>query len=74
MIHHELVHGFINDMIYGGSAQSLIANRIQIRIPLWMNEGLAEYLSMKWDTQADMIMRDVAVNERIPDIRELEYY
>ena len=74
VIHHELVHGFINDMIYGGSAQSLIANRIQIRIPLWMNEGLAEYLSMKWDTQADMIMRDVAVNERIPDIRELEYY
>ncbi|MFQ6607686.1 MAG: DPP IV N-terminal domain-containing protein [Fidelibacterota bacterium] len=74
VIHHELVHGMINDMIYGGSAQSLIANRIQIRIPLWMNEGLAEYLSLKWDTQADMIMRDVAINDKIPDIRELEYY
>lgn len=74
VIHHELVHAMINDMIYGGSAQSLIQNRIRLRIPLWMNEGLAEYLSMDWDTQADMIMRDVAVHDRIPEIRELSYY
>ena len=74
VIHHELVHAMINDMIYGGSAQSMVQNRVQVSIPLWMNEGLAEYLSTKWDTQADMIMRDVAVHDRIPDIRELNYY
>ena len=74
VIHHELVHAMINDMIYGGSAQSMVQNRVQVTIPLWMNEGLAEYLSMKWDTQADMVMRDVAVHDRIPDIRELNYY
>ena len=74
VIHHELVHAVINDMIYGGSAQSLIQNRIRLRIPLWMNEGLAEYLSSDWDTEADMIMRDVAVHDRIPEIRELNYY
>lgn len=74
VIHHELVHALINDLVYGGSAQSLIQNRIRLRIPLWMNEGLAEYLSTDWDTQADMIMRDVAVHDRIPGIRELDYY
>jgi len=74
VIHHELVHAVINDMVYGGSAQSLIQNRIRVRIPLWMNEGLAEYLSIQWDTEADMIMRDVAVHDRIPEVRELNYY
>lgn len=74
VIHHELVHGMINDMIYGGSMQSAIANRVQVNIPLWMNEGLAEYLSIEWDTQADMIMRDIAVHNRIPNIRELDYF
>ena len=43
-------------------------------LPLWTNEGLAEYLSMNWDTEADMIIRDLAINERIPTIRELEYF
>tara|TARA_B100000315_G_scaffold260929_1_gene327599 strand:+ start:10239 stop:13376 length:3138 start_codon:yes stop_codon:yes gene_type:complete len=74
VIHHELVHAMINDMIYGGSVQSLISNRIKVRIPLWMNEGLAEYLSMEWDTQADMIMRDISVHDHIPQIRNLDYY
>lgn len=74
VIHHELVHAMINDMIYGGSAQSIVSNRIQLAIPLWMNEGLAEYLSSQWDTQADMTMRDVAVHDRIPQIQELNYY
>ena len=74
VIHHELVHAIINDLIYGGSAQSIVSNRIQLVIPLWMNEGLAEYLSSQWDTQADMTMRDVAVHDRIPEIQELNYY
>jgi Tol biopolymer transport system component len=29
---------------------------------------------MNWDTQADMTIRDLAINERIPTIRELEYF
>lgn len=74
VIHHELVHAMINDMVFGGSVQSAMVNRVRLRIPLWMNEGLAEYLSMGWDTQADMIIRDVAVHDRIPDVRELDFY
>ncbi|MEE2876835.1 MAG: hypothetical protein VX822_03545 [Candidatus Neomarinimicrobiota bacterium] len=74
VIHHELVHAMINDMVYGGSAQSIVSNRVQLVLPLWMNEGLAEYLSTQWDTQADMVMRDVAVHDRIPEVPELNYY
>ena len=74
VIHHELVHAMINDLIYGGRMQSVVSNRIQLVLPLWVNEGLSEYLSTNWDTEADMIIRDLAINERIPTIRELEYF
>ena len=74
VIHHELVHAMINDLIYGGRMQNVISNQMTLQIPLWANEGLAEYLSMNWDTQADMTIRDLAINERIPTIRELEYF
>ncbi len=74
VIRHELVHVIVNDMIYGGSIQSVVSGRVTLNIPLWMNEGLAEYLSMGWDTNADMIMRDVALNDNIPSIDALSYY
>jgi len=74
VIHHELVHAVINDLIYGGRAQNIISNRIQLTIPLWMNEGLCEYLSSQWDTRADMTIRDIAINDIIPTIPQLNYY
>ncbi|RKY53639.1 MAG: biopolymer transporter Tol, partial [Candidatus Neomarinimicrobiota bacterium] len=74
VIRHELLHVVINDMIYGGNIQSIISGRVKLRIPLWMNEGFAEYISMGWDTHADLIMRDVALNNDIPDIKNLDYY
>ena len=74
VIHHELVHAVVNDMIYGGNIQSIISGRVRLNIPLWANEGLAEYLSTNWDTNADMILRDMAVHEYIPEIEELNYY
>ena len=74
VIHHELVHAILNDMIYNGNIQSIIAGRVKLRIPLWANEGLSEYLSMNWDTKADMIMRDLSINEEMPTIEQLESY
>lgn len=74
VIHHELVHAILNDMIYDGNIQSIIAGRVKLRIPLWVNEGLSEYLSMNWDTKADMTMRDLSINEDMPTIEQLEYY
>ncbi|HTX99209.1 MAG TPA: BamA/TamA family outer membrane protein [Bacteroidota bacterium] len=74
VIHHELVHAVINDMFYGGSIQSIITNNISLQLPLWMNEGLAEYESLKWDTDSDMFLRDATDHEYLPEIRNLYGY
>ena len=74
VIHHELVHAFINDMVYGGTMQNRVTSRTRIQVPLWANEGLAEFLSSNWDTKADMVLRDIAVHERMPTVNELNYF
>tara|TARA_Y100001970_G_scaffold294366_1_gene451753 strand:+ start:81817 stop:84891 length:3075 start_codon:yes stop_codon:yes gene_type:complete len=67
VIYHELVHVFINDGVYGGSIMAALKNRVMI--PLWMNEGLAEYLASDWNTNSDMWLRDLAIHsDQIPDI------
>jgi len=73
VIHHELVHAAINESVYGGNAQALISGRIRVQVPLWANEGLAEFLSVDWDTNSDMVLRDLAIEERLPSIQELNY-
>ena len=74
VIHHELVHAVVNDMVYGGSVQSIVSGAQRLALPLWVNEGIAEYLSANWDTKADMIIRDLAINDYIPTVKELDYY
>ena len=74
VIHHELVHAMINDMVYGGRMQNVVSSRTRIRVPIWSNEGLAEYLSSNWDTKADMVMRDVSIHERMPYVKELNFF
>ena len=74
VIHHELVHAIINDMMYGGRMQNVISSRTKIRVPIWSNEGLDEYLSSDWDTKADMVMRDISVHERMPSVKQLNYF
>ncbi len=67
-LHHELVHAVINDIYYGGTLQSIIQNNIRLRIPLWFNEGLAEYASEGWSSDADDWLRDAAIHDDVPDI------
>jgi Tol biopolymer transport system component len=74
VIHHELVHAIINDMFYGGSIQSIISNNITLQLPLWFNEGLAEYEAQKWETDSDMFLRDATVHEYLPSIERLYGY
>jgi Tol biopolymer transport system component len=74
VIHHELVHAVINDMFYGGSIQSIISNNISLQLPLWFNEGLAEYEALQWDTDSDMFLRDATIHEYLPPIPYLEGY
>ena len=75
VIHHELVHAFINDSVYGGSLRNMVASSIKVHIPMWMNEGLAEYLSSGWDTNSEMWIRDLAINGgEFPQIHQLTGY
>ena len=74
VIHHELVHAVINDMFYGGSIQSIISNNITLQLPLWFNEGLAEYEALRWDTNSDMFLRDATVHEYLPAVNQLYGY
>jgi Tol biopolymer transport system component len=74
VIHHELVHAVINDMFYGGSIQSIITNNITLQLPLWFNEGLAEYEALRWDTNSDMFIRDATIHEYLPPVQYLSGY
>lgn len=70
-IHHELIHAVVNEMFYGGSVQSIIQNNIQLQIPGWFNEGMAEYSSMGFDTGEDDFLRDAILNNYMPPISQL---
>ncbi|MGM0506215.1 MAG: peptidase MA family metallohydrolase [Bacteroidota bacterium] len=70
-LHHELLHAFVNDLYYGGGLQAIMANNIQLVLPLWFEEGLAEYLALGWDTQTDMYIRDSIINNYLPSLQRL---
>ncbi|RCH55255.1 tolB protein precursor [Mucilaginibacter hurinus] len=66
---HELVHAFQYHMLLGKDSSSFenLAN-----IPLWMVEGMAEYLSIgKKDAYTAMWMRDAYLNKDIPTVKAL---
>jgi Tol biopolymer transport system component len=72
VIHHELVHAVMNDMLYGGSVQSLVSGSVT-QVPLWFSEGLAEYAALHWDTRLDMVVRDATLTGYLPPIDFLDY-
>ena len=74
VIHHELVHAFVNDYIYKGNAMNMQNESIN-PIPLWMNEGLAEFLTEPWNTESEMWIKDIVINgKQLPTLNELNGY
>ncbi len=65
VLHHELVHGFCYSILYSQFGSSILAGS-NIQVPLWFMEGLAEYLSTKWDVEADMFLMDQVINGSVP--------
>ncbi len=66
---HELVHAFQYHALIEGDSTNLenISN-----LPLWMVEGMAEYLSVgKVDSYTAMWMRDAFLNKDIPTLKQL---
>ena len=66
---HEMVHAFQYHSLIEGDSTNLenIGN-----LPLWMVEGMAEYLSVgKKDAYTSMWMRDAYLNKDIPTLKDL---
>lgn len=69
VIGHELVHAFQYHIILGGDSTGL--QNLQ-NLPLFMVEGLAEYMSKgPEDSQTAMWMRDAVMQGNIPGIKDL---
>ncbi len=76
VIHHELTHAVMLQMIYGTGVQAVLTGLAKLQMPLWFAEGLAEYESRGheipgWDAESDMFMRDATVNNYLPEIPQL---
>ncbi len=66
---HEMVHAFQYHMVIHGDSTNLtnLAN-----LPLWMVEGMAEYMSIgRHDANTAMWMRDVVLNDKVPTLKDL---
>lgn len=75
VVRHELVHAVLNDKFYGGSIQSLISNNVRFMLPIWMNEGLAEYEARGgYDVETDMFIRDAVLGDYLPPLERLGNY
>ena len=67
---HELVHAFQYDLVINSDSTSI--KNLQ-NLPLWMVEGLAEYMSLgRVDPFTAMWMRDAVLNNDVPDFKKLE--
>ncbi|HEX6693546.1 MAG TPA: BamA/TamA family outer membrane protein [Longimicrobiales bacterium] len=65
---HEMVHVFQYDIAAGGPAGTMGLNRL----PLWLVEGMAEYLSLgRNDPHTAMWLRDAALRGELPTIKQL---
>ena len=70
VIGHELVHAFQYHLLLDKESNGNIGNLGNL--PLWMIEGMAEYLSLgKKDAYTAMWMRDAYLNKDIPSIKAL---
>ncbi|MGH7696580.1 MAG: BamA/TamA family outer membrane protein [Gemmatimonadaceae bacterium] len=68
---HELVHAFQYDLEHGPQAAKTRGPGIEA-LPLWLIEGMAEYLSLgRFDPNTAMWLRDAALRNDLPTIDQL---
>lgn len=66
---HELVHAFQFSMLTKDDTLSIMSVR---NLPLWMVEGMAEYLSIgSFDPNTAMWMRDALAHDDFPTLKDL---
>ncbi|HEX3158335.1 MAG TPA: hypothetical protein VHQ45_07440 [Gemmatimonadaceae bacterium] len=69
---HEMVHVFQYDIFSRGQAGANLQALSRVQPPLWLMEGMAEYLSIgPSDPNTNAIMRDAALSGKLPSIEEM---
>jgi hypothetical protein len=69
VLHHELTHAIIFDLLYGNALRSIFSREALFQPPLWFGEGYAEYSSRHgWDLEADMFVRDAVIEGYLPPL------
>ena len=74
VIHHELTHAVMLQMLYGSGPGAIIQGIMKMQPPLWFIEGLAEFESLGWDTESDMYVRDATLQGYLPPINGLQAF
>ncbi len=69
LITHEMTHAFAFDLIPRGIGFGLA----QRAIPLWVDEGLADYFRGAWDPLDLMMIRDAALTDKVPRLSRAEF-
>lgn len=65
---HELTHAFQYDIFFQGR----LPNPLNPGPPLWVVEGMAEYMAEGLNTMDEMLLRDAVVNDFVPTIEEIQ--
>jgi hypothetical protein len=70
VIYHELVHVFMHSKV-----ERVLKNKGQLNSgaypPLWFTEGLAEFWSSTWDSQAEMVIKDAVLFDYIVGLENI---
>nr|MBA3555539.1 hypothetical protein [Gemmatimonadales bacterium] len=70
-LRHEMVHVFQLDLYTEAYNQAPRASRFNL--PLWWTEGLAELWSGGQDARDEMVLRDLTLTGRLPELEQLTY-
>ncbi len=72
VIRHELVHVFQLSKLESVMSRQKLARMAMP--PLWLIEGMAEFWSTEWDTEADAILKDLVLSGQMPALSEMYIY
>ena len=71
---HELAHVFTFSIVYNRLMDSVFTRNYLFAMPGWLAEGLAEYLSVGWDPDSDMFIRDAVIYDYLIDLDYVSGY
>jgi len=71
---HELAHVFTFHIVYNRMLDNVFTRSYVFPMQLWVAEGVAEYLAVKWDADADMYIRDAIIHDYLFPLQGLSGY